>query len=133
MDLESSLVALARSTFSPHDIAPNTRRPQETGRPGKESARLGPEAALTATVMIYFGDAFWWRISWEWKLHQAFYDAGVWVIVGLVLAKFVASSQGCTRSKLHKRNDIAAVSAGPLTILPEARGHEPGPQSHFLY
>ena len=77
-------------------------------------------AGLASAVMIHFGDAVWWSISWEWKLHQALYDACVWVIAGLVLAKFVARSQGCTRSKLYKRNDIAAVSWGPLAILPEA-------------
>lgn len=39
--------------------------------------------------MIDFGDAVWWKIPWDWKIYQIFYDLVAWVIAGLVLGKFV--------------------------------------------
>ena len=44
---------------------------------------------LAAAVLIDFGDVVWWYIPWEWKIHQAVYDATTWIIAGLVLAKFI--------------------------------------------
>jgi hypothetical protein len=43
---------------------------------------------MGAALLIDGGDVAWWSIPWEWKLHQAVYDAGVWFVSGLVLARF---------------------------------------------
>ena len=51
--------------------------------------RLIVMAGLAAVIMIDLGDAVWWYIPWEWKVHQAIYDFTAWVVAGLVLAKFV--------------------------------------------
>lgn len=46
-------------------------------------------AGLTAAVFINCGDAVWWQIDWSWKLYQAFYSFSAWLIIGLILAKFI--------------------------------------------
>lgn len=48
-------------------------------------------AGLTAAMLIDCGDIVWWQIDWSWKLYNAFYHFSAWLIVGLVLAKFMAS------------------------------------------
>lgn len=45
-------------------------------------------AGLGAAILIDGGDVAWWSIPWEWKLHQAAYDATAWWVAGLVLARF---------------------------------------------
>ncbi len=49
-------------------------------------------AGLTATVLVDIGDVVWWYLPWDWKLQQAGYTFGAWLVSGLVLAKFVAPS-----------------------------------------
>ncbi len=44
---------------------------------------------LGAALLIDGGEVAWWSIPWEWKLHQAIYDATVWWAAGLVLARFI--------------------------------------------
>lgn len=45
--------------------------------------------ALTAVVLIDCGDAIWWQIPWEWKIHVAFYNFSAFLVAGLVLSAFV--------------------------------------------
>jgi hypothetical protein len=45
-------------------------------------------AGVGAALLIHGGDVAWWSIPWDWKLHQALYDASVWCVAGLVLARF---------------------------------------------
>ena len=44
---------------------------------------------LAAALLIDIGDSVWWYIPIGWKLHQALYDATVWLVGGLVLAAFL--------------------------------------------
>ena len=47
-------------------------------------------AALGVLVAIGdLGQAIWWRHAWGWTIAQAFYDLVLYIIAGLVLAKFV--------------------------------------------
>ena len=48
---------------------------------------------LTAVVMIEFGQAVWWQVSWQWKIFQAFYNFAAWTTAALVLAKFPGSQR----------------------------------------
>ncbi len=52
--------------------------------------KLAALAGLAAALLIDLGDAVWWYLPWDWKLHQAFYDFTAFLIAGLVLAAFVA-------------------------------------------
>ena len=54
--------------------------------------KLAVLVGLAGAVMIDFGQSVWWHISWAWKLHGAIYDFTVWVVIGLVLAKFIRPS-----------------------------------------
>jgi hypothetical protein len=47
-------------------------------------------AGLTATILVDGGDIVWWYLPWDWKLQQAIYTFGAWLVSGLVLARFVA-------------------------------------------
>ncbi len=51
--------------------------------------KLAVLVGLAGAVMIDFGQSVWWHISWAWKLQGAIYDFTVWVVIGLVLAKFI--------------------------------------------
>jgi hypothetical protein len=51
-------------------------------------ARFAALAGLGAAILIDGGDVAWWSITWQWKLHQAAYDATAWWVAGLVLARF---------------------------------------------
>lgn len=51
--------------------------------------RLAALAGLAGVVLIDLGDAVWWYLPLEWKLHQALYDLSAWVVAGAVLAHFV--------------------------------------------
>lgn len=44
---------------------------------------------LAAAVLVDLGDAVWWYIPLEWKLHQALYTFSVWLVGGAVLAAFI--------------------------------------------
>jgi len=46
-------------------------------------------AGLTAAIFIDCGGAVWWQIDWSWKLYQAFYSFSAWLLIGLVLARFI--------------------------------------------
>lgn len=54
-------------------------------------ARFVALVGLAATVLTEIGDAVWWEIDWNWKLYQAAYFMGFWMIAGLILAAFVTS------------------------------------------
>ncbi len=53
---------------------------------------------LTSVLLIDFGQAVWWGIDWPWKLYQAFYNFSVWIVCGLILAKFIESPGAATES-----------------------------------
>jgi hypothetical protein len=50
-------------------------------------------AGVGAALLIDGGDVAWWSMPWEWKLHQAAYDATAWWVAGLVLARFIDGRQ----------------------------------------
>lgn len=54
----------------------------------RRRAGFAAVAAVGAALLIDGGDAVWWSIPWQWKAHQAAYDATVWWVAGLVLARF---------------------------------------------
>lgn len=58
----------------------------------RHRAMFAALAGLGAALLIDGGDVAWWSIPWEWKLHQAVYDAMAWWVAGLVLARFVDGS-----------------------------------------
>ena len=63
---------------------------QVAGLPSyRERVKLAALVGLAGAVMIDFGQSVWWHISWAWKLQGAFYDFAIWIVIGLVLAKFV--------------------------------------------
>ena len=51
--------------------------------------KLAVLVGLAGAVMIDLGQSVWWHISWAWTLQGAIYDFAVWVVIGLVLAKFI--------------------------------------------
>jgi hypothetical protein len=54
-------------------------------------ARFVALVGLAATVLTEIGDAVWWEIDWNWKIYQAAYFMGFWMIAGIILAVFVKS------------------------------------------
>ncbi|QDT96452.1 hypothetical protein [Gimesia aquarii] len=46
-------------------------------------------AGLISAIFTDFGDAVWWKLDWPWELYQAFYGFSAWLIIGLILAKFI--------------------------------------------
>lgn len=46
-------------------------------------------AGLISAIFTDFGDAVWWQLDWSWELYQAFYGFSAWLIIGLILAKFI--------------------------------------------
>lgn len=65
---------------------------------------------LVAVVMIDFGAAVWWDISWAWQCYQAFYDLTFFFLAGLILAKFVPKRPLQPRSALPSTADAAPPS-----------------------
>jgi hypothetical protein len=55
------------------------------------AARAGFVALVGLTVAIFSegNDAVWWQITWQWKLYQAVYTLGFWLIAGVILAAFI--------------------------------------------
>jgi hypothetical protein len=76
------VVALVLIAIILHRLAPGMPR-------YADRVKLVALIGLTAALLIDGGDAIWWKIPWEWKLYQAFYDFSFWLIAGLILAKFV--------------------------------------------
>ena len=56
-----------------------------------DQVKFAALTGLTAVVMIEFGEAVWWQVSWQWKIFQAFYNFVAWTTAALVLAKFSGS------------------------------------------
>lgn len=44
---------------------------------------------LTAVILLDFGMAVWWEISWSWQCYQALYDLLFFIIAGMILTPFV--------------------------------------------
>ncbi|WP_298859168.1 hypothetical protein [uncultured Gimesia sp.] len=55
----------------------------------KDRVKFVALMGLTAAIFINCGDAVWWQIDWSWKLYQAFYSFSAFVVMGLILAKFI--------------------------------------------
>jgi hypothetical protein len=60
------------------------------------AARAGFVALVGLTVAIFSegNDAVWWQITWQWKLYQAVYTLGFWLIAGVTLAAFIGPDPG---------------------------------------
>jgi hypothetical protein len=56
--------------------------------------RVGFVALIGMTATIFFdgGDIAWWQITWSWKLYQAAYAIGFWVLAGVILGWFIRPS-----------------------------------------
>ncbi|QDU07709.1 hypothetical protein [Gimesia aquarii] len=46
-------------------------------------------AGLISAIFYDCGDAVWWMLDWSWELYQAFYGFSAWLVIGLILAKFI--------------------------------------------
>lgn len=57
----------------------------------RQRARFVALVGLAATVLTEIGDAIWWGIDWNWKLYQAAYFLGFWMMAGIILAYFIES------------------------------------------
>jgi hypothetical protein len=44
---------------------------------------------LTVALLVDGGDIIWWQLDLKWKLYQAGYNIGFWIITGIILAMFV--------------------------------------------
>jgi hypothetical protein len=56
----------------------------------KVSALMG----LVATILIDMGDVVWWYISFEWKLYMSIFHTISWVIMTVVLCRFILPKRG---------------------------------------
>jgi len=57
------------------------------------AARVGfvALAGAAATIFIEGNEIVWWQITWQWKLYQAVYDVGFWIIAGVILSAFIGT------------------------------------------
>ncbi len=54
-------------------------------------------AGLAAAVFANLGDPIWFYLPWDYHLLQFGYDLTVWILIGLVMAKFVQPEPSTAR------------------------------------
>jgi hypothetical protein len=54
-------------------------------------------AGLAAAIFANLGEPIWYYQPWDWNLLQFGYDLTVWILIGLVMAKFVQPEPSTAR------------------------------------